>query len=629
MQDYYEKKKKDNPNNIPSSLSPRNEVQMNLMEGVKEPYEPENSYKGFWEIMQEKGDYLQSSDDYYESLKDTNSHPKDEQAWEDDSRQYFSKMPSAQYRARRLKRLFSNDPAEYQRILHLPPVTRMNTINKLTETSKKEWGDRMNGIAQDEDEYDNYYQSKQTTQEESKLNTQPIEQRHPQQQKETTPTPTSTTPPLPINPDEDDTEEANDSWAGEEMPDVADIAPYHEKSEQEKTELISVSTQNKNAQQLSTPDLHHSHQSETQDKETPSLVKPNHIQPANVYMTQEIPDNKPQTQENTNPSNKVKNTHPSPTQLQPNPESSKKESSEKKTPATPQFKQQLREGEDEEFNRIFDLNTSDHQEKRKQNRQQRQERINRQINETAKGAERKTGYQNTEEEATMVRKAIVAVQYTKDGAFVAVPDLFDPQKNNFYMLKLDTRLLFGDSAQERANEMVDLLYRLRMKEGDAQKILDMADKKERMRLIKDITANHRYANTPIALPTSGLAANVIRCASPAYIKATPEEKAKITNQCVNTPNVHTDAPNPYLLIKKDPHKTAYYEAAAVNRKAHGYDIVVPIGSPLELNHEAKNDGPHQWFSITQSVHGGATDWGLPEFKNAKGEIIDPKMNQVE
>ena len=220
-------------------------------------------------------------------------------------------------------------PAEYQRILHLPSVTRMNTINKLTETSKKEWGDRMNGIAQDEDEYDNYYQSKQTTQEESKLNTQPIEQRHPQQQKETTPTPTSTTPPLPINPDEDDTEEANDSWAGEEMPDVADIAPYHEKSEQEKTELISTSTQNKNAQQLSTPDLHHSHQSETQDKETPPLVKPNHIQPANVYMTQEIPDNKPQTQENTNPSNKVKNTHPSPTQLQPNPESSKKESSEK------------------------------------------------------------------------------------------------------------------------------------------------------------------------------------------------------------------------------------------------------------------------------------------------------------
>jgi len=114
------------------------------------------------------------------------------------------------------------------------------------------------------------------------------------------------------------------------MPDVSDNDPYHEKKEQEKTEQISASTQNPNAQQLSPPDLHHSHQSEPQDKEIPSLVEPDHIQPANVYMTQEIPDNKPKTQEKTDPTNKVKNTHPSPTQLKPNPESSKKESSEKK-----------------------------------------------------------------------------------------------------------------------------------------------------------------------------------------------------------------------------------------------------------------------------------------------------------
>ncbi len=534
-------KKKDVSLKSDSSLSPRDEVQMDLIEGVKETYEVADSSKSFWERMQEKADYLQSNDDYYESLKDTDSPPNDEQIKEDESLQRFTKMPTAQYRARRLKRLLADDSSEYQRIMHLPPVARMNTINKMTETSNKEWADRWNGIAKDEDEYENYYYKvKPMVQEVSTLN-----------------------PPQPIK-----------------------------QSSTQQTKLIA-------------------------PKETTSR-EPDLSKAANASMTHELADTNSPHQSNAYSSNILQNNH----------RSSKKEQIDKITSQTTQFKALYREGEEEEYNRIFDLYTTGNQEYRKENYQQRQERITRQINEIAKVAERKTGYLSTEEEAKMVKKSLVAVQYEKDGPFVEITNSFDPQKDDFYMLKLDTRLLFGDSAQERANEMVDLLYRLRMKEGDAQDILDMTDKKERLRRIKEITKNHRYDNTPIALPTSGLPANVIRYASPAYLKATPEERLKMANHFGDAPNVHADMSNPFLLIKNTPNQIAGYATNATVRKTQGYDIEVPINTPLDIDYNASPD-QLMLYGINQSIHGGSADWGLPEFRNEKGEIIDFKKNRVE
>lgn len=132
---------------------------MDLMEGVNEPYETANVSQGFWAQMQERANYLQNSDDYYESLKDNNlnSFSDDEQKLEDDSLRRFPKMTTPQYRARRLKRLYVDKPDEYQQVLHRTPVERMNTINTFTKPSKREWVERMNGNAEDEDEYEHYY----------------------------------------------------------------------------------------------------------------------------------------------------------------------------------------------------------------------------------------------------------------------------------------------------------------------------------------------------------------------------------------------------------------------------------------------------------------------------------------
>lgn len=137
-----------------SQLSEQDQLQLKLMDGVTGEYQSK-PYLGFFEICQERADYLSSSNDYFDSVKYGSLTPENEKMAEDDARDRFPNMPSPQYKARRLKSLVS--PIDCNCIMNMSEVERINEIARITAPTEQDLWNRHEGVGVDEDDYDNYY----------------------------------------------------------------------------------------------------------------------------------------------------------------------------------------------------------------------------------------------------------------------------------------------------------------------------------------------------------------------------------------------------------------------------------------------------------------------------------------